>query len=68
MNRIRLCNYGQHLKNNQFLNEISSSYNLIFFFVQLLLYLFEMCSKHLESNQFLIKISSFYNLIPFSFT
>jgi hypothetical protein len=33
MNRIRLCNYGQHLKSNQFLNEISSSYNLIFFFV-----------------------------------
>jgi hypothetical protein len=22
MNRIRLCNYGQHLKNNQFINEI----------------------------------------------
>jgi hypothetical protein len=33
MNRIRLCNYGQHLKNNQCLNGISSSYNLIFFFL-----------------------------------
>jgi hypothetical protein len=30
MNRNRLCNYVQHLKNNQFLNESSSSYNLIF--------------------------------------
>jgi hypothetical protein len=27
INRNRLCNYEQHLKNNQFLNEISPSYN-----------------------------------------
>jgi hypothetical protein len=38
MNIIRLCNHGQHLKNNQLLNEISSSYNLIFPF-ELILYL-----------------------------
>jgi hypothetical protein len=35
MNRNRLCNYGQHLKNNQFLNEISPSYNLYSFFVEI---------------------------------
>jgi hypothetical protein len=28
MNKIILCNHGQHLKNNQLLNEISSLYNL----------------------------------------
>jgi hypothetical protein len=33
MDKIRLCNYGQHLKNKQFLNEISSSYNLVSFFL-----------------------------------
>jgi hypothetical protein len=37
MNRIRLCNHGQHLENNQLQNEISSPYNLNFL---LNLYLF----------------------------
>jgi hypothetical protein len=33
INRTRLCNYGHHLKNNLFLNEISSCYTLISLFL-----------------------------------
>jgi hypothetical protein len=45
MNRTRLCNYGQYLKNNLFLNVISSCYTLTSFFFILVLCLFKMYSN-----------------------